>query len=67
MIAFCDHIAFLIRNALMSSNYENIHYDVLDMKSDLDPEYGYLLSTKKTVRVQDHNGTKYRITIEEEE
>jgi hypothetical protein len=35
-------------------------------KMDLDPDEGYLLSLKRTIKVMDKNGTTYKITIEED-
>jgi len=32
---------------------------------DLHPIDGYFLSTKKTILVEDKNGTQYKITVEE--
>jgi len=34
-------------------------------KMDLHPTEGYFLSTKKTIEVQDTNGKKYLVTVEE--
>jgi predicted cupin superfamily sugar epimerase len=34
-------------------------------KMDLHPEGGYFVSTKKTIEVQDINGKKYLVTVEE--
>jgi hypothetical protein len=38
--------------------------DLTAVKMDLDPDKGYLLSTKKTIDVTDINGKLYRVTIE---
>jgi len=34
------------------------------VKMDLDPKEGYMLSTTKTLEVQDVNGRQYKITVE---
>ena len=68
-MAYCDFIAHKIRYGLESFlNAKAIHGVGLDklstVKWDLSPE-GYLVSTKKTMYLQDHNGTSYKITVEE--
>ena len=32
---------------------------------DLHPTGGYMLSTKKTLTITDHNGKMYKVTVEE--
>lgn len=67
MLAYCDYIADRIKKNLQEDSY---HSDTLiryvdRVEMDLDPDKGYLLSTKKTIRVQDTNGKYYVITVEE--
>ena len=69
---YCDGIASVIRAALkpdstMSKELNiNIIKSVSSMKYDLHEEDGYLLSTTKTVFVEDIYGQKYKITVEED-
>ena len=66
-LAYCDYIADRIRtwfrnDILVGSEYIK---DVESVKMDLHPTEGYFMSTKKTICVEDKNGKKYRITVEE--
>ena len=68
MMAYCDYIADVIRKSLYADVRENVYSyvgDVMRVKSDLHPEGGYLVSTKKTIEVFDKGGKTYRITVEE--
>lgn len=69
ILAYCDYIADCIRHALLDRlhhGYADIIGTVEPVKSDLHPEGGWLVSTKKTIRVTDRNGRVYRVTVEEE-
>jgi hypothetical protein len=64
-LVYCDQIAHIIQRELASgwagfANVGRVEYD-------LHPTGGYLVSTKKTIRVTDRNGRNYRITVEEGE
>ena len=63
-----DFIADRIKKALVNESAleDNIVHDVQGPKMDLDPDEGYLLSLKLTIKVMDKNGTTYKITIEED-
>lgn len=63
---YCDYIADRIRHALLPrcNDGERIA-SVGHVQSDLHPEGGYLVSTKKTIELTDHAGTRYRVTVEE--
>ena len=67
--AYCDGIAAICRNAIrqwIDSEFDNAIKLVGDVKYDLHRD-GYLLSTKKTISVEDIYGQKYKITIEEDD
>lgn len=66
MIAYCDKIADVARKALLNPDTDNIIGNVGHVKFDLHPTGGYLMSTKKTIKVSDKNGKMYTITIEED-
>lgn len=59
-LSYCDHIAFLVKDSMKLTGYE-----VGPVQWDLD-EDGVMVSTTKTVKVTDHNGKSYTITIEED-
>jgi len=63
-----DFIADRTKKALVNESAleDNIVHDVQGPKMDLDPDEGYLLSLKRTIKVMDKNGTTYKITIEED-
>lgn len=65
MLAYCDKIAYTIRNALVKYDPDGIIGLVDGIKMDLHPEEGYFVSTKKTIKVSDMNGKWYKITVEE--
>ena len=58
-LIFCDKIAHFAKEGLKKE------FEVSGIKIDLHPELGYYVSTKKTMEITDHNGTKYTLTIEE--
>jgi hypothetical protein len=65
MLAYCDKIADVCRKALLKYDPDGIVGPVGRMRLDLDPERGFLVSTKKTFEVYDMNGKSYRVTVEE--
>lgn len=70
MLKYCDYIAYTILKCLKDHKYMNSRETYLGdllgpVKMDLHPTEGYFLSTKKTIIVNDINGQKYRITVEE--
>ena len=67
MLAYCDYIADRIHKALRLDRLEsNTLLSYVDKIAwDLDPEGGWMVSTKKTIQVEDINQKRYRITIEE--
>jgi hypothetical protein len=59
LMAYCDYIANSIKHSLpVAGVYTS------KVKSDLHPEGGYLLTTKKTIEAE-YLGKKYIITVEE--
>lgn len=69
MLAYCDYIASRIKTSLEYDVRENRQYTVVDtvggVELDLHPETGHFVSTKKTIKVVDKGGKKYKITVEE--
>jgi len=66
VLAYCDYIADRIKTNLRDDSYNEdslIHF-VDRIEYDLD-EDGAFRSTKKTIGVQDVNGKRYRVTVEE--
>jgi hypothetical protein len=66
MLKYCDYIASLISKELkfLDSKDHNMLISVGKMQYDLD-ESGAFRSTTKIVMVEDINGNKYKITVEE--
>jgi hypothetical protein len=66
MLAYCDYIASIIQKNLkaVDTTSEKILSSVGSVKYDVSLE-GNFLSTKKTIEVEDRNGKKYLITVEE--
>ena len=62
--AYCDYIASLIQSNLKANDTEKLLSNVGRTQLDLSPT-GSFLSTRKTIEVEDRNGKKYRITVEE--
>mgnify|MGYP006294309475 CR=1 FL=1 len=62
--AYCDYIASLIQSNLKANDTEKLLSNVGRTQLDLSPT-GSFVSTKKTIEVEDRNGKKYRITVEE--
>lgn len=65
MIAYCDKIANVVRQALLKHDPDEIIGLIDPIKWDLHPTEGYMLSTRKVIDMCDMNGKKYRITVEE--
>lgn len=65
MIAYCDKIANVVRQALLKYDPDEIIGLIDPIKWDLHPTEGYMLSTRKVINMCDMNGKKYRITVEE--
>ena len=67
-LIYNDFISDRIKAALVNEAAieDNIVHDVKGPHLDLDPEEGYLLSLRRTIKVMDKNGTTYKITIEED-
>ena len=63
-VVYCDYIAHTIVNNLKSNDTEKLLASVSKPHYDL-TETGGFASTKKTIDVEDRNGRKYRITVEE--
>ena len=64
MLSYCDYISQRIRNDLLGTNADRFIKAVGRIDYDLDSR-GVMISTKKTITVQDKNGKSYKITIEE--
>ncbi len=62
-MSYCDYIMYLCRQAI-SKDPDWLMRHVGDVQFDLD-KYGEFLSSKKTLEVEDNNGKKYRVTVEE--
>lgn len=67
MLVYCDEIAHIIKEALFlnSCSKNGRVLEVGRPQMDLHPTGGYFVSTKKTIKVFDRDGTEYRITVEE--
>ena len=63
-LVYCDYIANVISKELKVNDTERLLASVSRPKYDLTQSGGFA-STKKTIEVEDRNGTKYRITVEE--
>lgn len=63
-LSYCDYIAHLIKQSLLTTDNMKLIQKVNGVKYDLD-ENGVFLSTKKTIEVIDLNKSCYRITIED--
>jgi hypothetical protein len=65
-LAYCDKIADVIRKSLLKYDTDDIlNGPVGRIEMDLHPEGGYLVSTKKAIKVWDSNGKAYVVTVEE--
>ena len=68
-LVYCDGIAAICRKALrefIEEETEHAISSVGQVKFDLHEKDGYMLSTTKTISVEDINGRKYKITVEED-
>jgi hypothetical protein len=65
MLAYCDYISTLTTLGLKSLDAEAKIKTIGYPEMDLHPTQGYMISTKRTITVQDTNGKQYRITVEE--
>lgn len=63
-IVYCDYIAHTIVGNLKASDTERLLASVSRPQYDL-TQSGAFASTKKTIEVEDRNGRKYRVTVEE--
>jgi hypothetical protein len=63
-VVYCDYIAHTIVGNLKANDTERLLSSVSRPKYDL-TESGGFASTKKTIEVEDRNGRKYRVTVEE--
>jgi hypothetical protein len=63
-LVYCDYIANVISKELKVNDTERLIASVSRPKYDL-TESGGFASTKKTIEVEDRNGRKYRVTVEE--
>ena len=67
-LAYCDYIGHtIIKPALQGDADSNggLIKTVGKVMMDLHHRDGFMLSTRKTIEVEDTNGKKYRIIIEE--
>ena len=61
---YCDYIAHLCREALSKDpDWLLSHVGKIDW--DLDYDTGSLKSTTKVILLEDNNGKKYKVTVEE--
>jgi hypothetical protein len=63
-VVYCDYIANTISKELKANDTEKLLSSVSKPQYDLTAS-GAFASTKKTILVEDRNGTKYRVTVEE--
>ena len=64
-MVYCDYIAHRIQEGLRNDT-EKLLDRSFPTKYDLDPDGGWLKSTRKEIRVTDRYGKSYRITVEED-
>ena len=66
-MAYCDAIAYVLRKAMVSDTSSPLSYikNVSGVQLDLHEEHGYMLSTAKSIVVEDKNGKHYKVTVEE--
>ena len=62
-LVYCDYIANTISKELKANDTEKLLSSVSKPQYDLTAS-GAFASTKKTILVEDRNGTKYRVTVE---
>jgi hypothetical protein len=66
MLSYCDYISAAIKIALLDDQHSKLIEKVGPIQWDLAPA-GYLVSTKKTIELQDRFGKKYTIVITDED
>ena len=66
-MAYCDAISFVLRKAMQQDSKSPMSYikNVSGVQWDLHEEHGYMMSTAKTIVVEDKNGKHYKVTVEE--
>lgn len=64
MLVYCDYIADKIKKTFRMST-DGFIKDASRVFSDVHPDKGYMLSTKKSIFVKDFAGKVYKITVEE--
>ena len=65
MLEYCDYIAYLIRTGLIQQKpASDLVAAIGPIQSDLHPQEGYFLSSKKIIDVRDANGRQYKVTVE---
>lgn len=66
-VIYCDYIAKVIDDALFrdAMSPDGLVAGSGNVKSDLHPIDGYLMSTTKTINAMDRNGRLYEITVRE--
>jgi hypothetical protein len=68
LLEYADLLAVVISNAVKehqdTANHNGIGFFGVQIKNDLHPVDGYLVSTKKTVKCQDNKGNRYHVTVE---
>ena len=66
-LVYCDYIAHLIATNTKKNDCEQskLLLEVGPSRMDLHPQFGHLVSTKRTIEVIDKQNKKYRITVEE--
>jgi len=67
MLTYCDKIAAVCSEGLKQAvgDEDQLIAEVKGPYMDLHPEYGFFRSTMKTIFVEDVNGQRYKITVEE--
>ena len=63
-LVYCDYIASVISKELKVNDTERLLASVSRPQYDL-TDTGAFASTKKVINVEDRNGRKYRVTVEE--
>lgn len=66
MLEYCDYIADKIKLSLREDTHREASLlSYIDKVNwDLHPEGGYMVSTKKTIKMQDKFGKWYKVTVE---
>jgi len=61
---YCDVLAAIIIEGLKTKFTGEVAFFGAKSKLDLDPEGGFLVSTKKTITCRDNKGNSYKVTVE---